>query len=167
MASNDNDDNNNDDEASQHEEASHNGSDNDNEPESSHSESSSEQEKVQDDMDEEALSTPVGQRTVPQDPGKPLLSTASSSSSQASASSSSSSMDSEAYYLFTIVWYRLKKGGWRHVSAPKPFRELDPKWYVRPDFNLNNQTKQDYQHSLFQECSGRCRLGQANVSTGS
>lgn len=104
-------------------------------------------EDVDTDADGNDPSTPVGQRTVPQDPGKPLFSPASSPGSSDASSSSPYNMDSDPYYQFQNVWQRLKVWGWDFITPPRPFHQLDPNWYVRPEFDVKQFGQHDYQEN--------------------
>ena len=68
-------------------------------------------------------STPEGCKTVPQDPAKPLLSSAESCSSQSSSSSND-------YYDWKNFWPVLQAAGWRVIKAFNPLHDW---YYVRPN----------------------------------
>jgi len=68
-------------------------------------------------------STPEGCETQPQDPAKPLLSSAESCSSQSSSSSND-------YYDWNNLWPVLQTGGWRVVKASNPLHDW---YYIRPN----------------------------------
>jgi len=68
-------------------------------------------------------STPEGCKTKPQDPAKPLLSSAESCNSQSSSSGND-------YYEWGNLWPILQTGGWRVVKAFNPLHDW---YYVRPN----------------------------------
>jgi hypothetical protein len=73
-------------------------------------------------------STPQDRKTKPQDPAKPLLSSAESCFSQSSSSS-------DDYYDWNNLWSVLQTAGWTCVKASNPLHDW---YYVRPNRDIKD-----------------------------
>jgi hypothetical protein len=68
-------------------------------------------------------STPLLDRTVPQDPSKPQF--------QDDSTDNDSTQNDSSRFQWAALWSRLKKYGWKHCNASK-FNKLHNIYYVRP-----------------------------------